>query len=71
MSRGLRWRAIELVVLFRLFKAVYRLMTRELNETEKEIHEAESVVQSESQPEDPTATYEELSKLQVCPENFA
>lgn len=41
-------------------------MNDDLNAIEKEIQEAEVVVQSESQPEDPTATHEELSKLHVC-----
>lgn len=58
--------ASNLVIFRRLYKTIHELLTQQLDETEDEIKKAEDVVQVESQPEDPTATHEELADLQVC-----
>ena len=50
----------------RLYKTIHELLTQQLDETEEEIKKDEDIVQVESQPDDPTATHEELSNLQVC-----
>lgn len=49
-----------------MYKTIHELLTQQLDETEEEIKKAEDIVQVESQPDDPTATHEELSNLQVC-----
>ena len=41
------------------------MLNQQLDEKEEEIKKGEDIVQTESKPDDPTATHEELSNLQV------
>ena len=54
-----------LAIFFRLYKTIHELLTQQLDETEEKVKKGEDVVQIESKPDDPSATHEELSNLQV------
>ena len=44
---------------------MHELMSNDLKEKENEVKKGEDIVQVESQPDDPSATHEELGNLQV------
>jgi hypothetical protein len=52
-----------------LYKIIHDLLVQQLDEKETEVKKGEDIVETESNPDDPTATQEELSDLQVLQQN--
>ena len=56
---------VNLTIFSRLYKIIHDLLSQQLDEKEAKVKKGEDIVETESKPDDPTATQEELSNLQV------